>query len=162
MYYYTCFCHNPKDPFLEFDLRSHAKPQFLIPNSRYERPNELYFSCMAEKVKYISTYPMRLSCVIFCWQSGVRAFQFIYSLTVNPRKLNMLDCGVIYHRAWDIILRYGPFTVMECNKLSVMYIGRKFAYGRQLDDFVHFWINEYANGFNISITLTHEWAHWTV
>ena len=38
--------------FRSFDMRSHSKAQFVIPNWRCERINESYINFMAEKGKY--------------------------------------------------------------------------------------------------------------
>ena len=118
----------PKARFCSFDMRSHSKPQFVIPNWRCERINESYINFIAERGKYrlslfITPSVRDILLAIFC----VCEFQFMYSFTVNPRKLNscyLFNQGVVYHKTWYIISRYNPLAIMKYHKFSFLYIER--------------------------------------
>ena len=75
--------------FCNFDMRSHSKPQFVIPNWRCERISESYINVIAEMGKYsfslFITPSVREILFAIFW---TYEFQFIYSFTVRPRKLN--------------------------------------------------------------------------
>ena len=69
--------------FCSFDIRSHSKPQFVIPNWRCERIKESYINFMAEKGKYhfslfITPNVRDILLAIF-----VCEFQFIFSFLEN-------------------------------------------------------------------------------
>ena len=102
-------CHDAKGPFFcSFYMRSHSKPQFVIPNWRWERIKESYINFMAEKGKYrfclfITPNVRDILLAIF-----VCEFQFLYSFTVNPRKLNSVTRSIM---ALFIIRRGISFSV---------------------------------------------------
>ena len=92
---YRLFVIIPRARFCSFDMRSHSKPQFVIPNWRCERINESYINFMAEMGKYrfslfITPNVRDILLAIFF----VCEFQFINSFTVNPRKLNSVTCSI--------------------------------------------------------------------
>ena len=116
-------CHNPKDTFLEFYMRSHSKIQFVIPNWRYVR-SESYFNFMAEKGLYrFSLFITPNVCDILLAIFYVYEFQFIYPFTVNPRKLK----SVTHSIRMLFILRRGisfslcPLTVIEYHDFNFLY-----------------------------------------
>ena len=81
--------------FCSFDMRSHSKPQFVIPNWRCERINESYINFIAERGKYrlslFITPSVRDILLVILY---VCEFQFMYSFTVNSRKLNSVTCSI--------------------------------------------------------------------
>ena len=93
---YLLFVMMRRARFCSFDMSSHSNPQFVIPNWRSERINESYINFMAEKGKYcfslfITPKVRDILLAIFCvWE-----FQFIYSFTVNHRKLNSVTRSIM-------------------------------------------------------------------
>ena len=90
MYSLPAVRHNPKGPrFYSFDMHSLSKPQFVIPDGKFEMINESCINYMTEYGKYrfilFITPNVRdiLSEIMY-----VCEFQYIYSFTVNPRQLN--------------------------------------------------------------------------
>ena len=86
---YLLFVKIRRARFCNFDMRSNSKPQFVIPNWRCERINESYINLFAEKGNYrfslFITPSLREILLAIFWTCE---FQFIYSFTVRPRKLN--------------------------------------------------------------------------
>ena len=81
--------------FCNFDMRSHSKPQFVIPNWRCERISESYINFIAEMGKYrfslfITPSVRKILFAIFL----TCEFQLIYSFTVRPRKLNSVTPSI--------------------------------------------------------------------
>ena len=82
--------------FCSFDMRSHSKPQFVIPNWRCERVKESYINSMAERGKcrfrLFITPNVRGNLLAIFW---VCDFQSIRPFTVNPRKLNSVTRSIM-------------------------------------------------------------------
>ena len=81
--------------FCSFDMRSHPKPQFVIPNWRCERINESYINFMVEMGKsrfslFITPNVRDILLATFC----VCEFQFTNLFIVNLRKLNAVTCSI--------------------------------------------------------------------
>ena len=88
---YLLFVMMRRARFCSFYMRSHSNPQFVIPNWRC-MINESYINFMAEKGKYrfsLFITPKVCDFVFVC------EFQFIYSFTVNPRKLNSVTHSIM-------------------------------------------------------------------
>ena len=81
--------------FCNFNMRNHSKPQFVIPNWRCERISESYINFIAEMGKYrfslFITPSVREILFAIFWTCE---FQFIYSFTVRPRKLNSVTRSI--------------------------------------------------------------------
>ena len=86
---YLLFVIIQRTRFCNFDMRSHSKPQFVIPNSRCESISESYINYIAEMGKCRYSLLITLSvCEILFAIFLTCEFQFIYSFTVRPIKLN--------------------------------------------------------------------------
>ena len=76
-------------------LQSHSKPQFVIPNWRCERISESYINFIGEMGTYrfslFITPSVREILFAIFWTCE---FQFIYSFTVRPRKLNSVTRSI--------------------------------------------------------------------